>query len=72
MIELGMKIRWKVQRDDGTVLARYDSKAKAMAAAVRFSADGCAYSVIEEPSNLIDQLTDKGQLLRLRSQSRRS
>lgn len=41
---------WKVARvEDGAELGRYVSKPKALAAAVRFSADGCAYEVTEAP-----------------------
>jgi hypothetical protein len=66
VIQLGMKLMWKVQRDDGTVLVRHDSKPKAMAAALRFSADGCSYSVIEEPSAAANPLTDRGHLLSIK------
>lgn len=37
-----------VRREDGTRLARYASKAKALSAARRFSADGCTYDLIKE------------------------
>jgi len=40
---------WRVtRRGSGLVLARFDSKPKAVAAALRFCADGNAYDVIEE------------------------
>ncbi len=54
---------WKVQRDDGTVLARHDSKPKAVAAALRFSADGSSYSVVEDLSSVDG--TAKGESARL-------
>jgi len=42
---------WRVtRRGSGLVLARFDSKPKAVAAALRFCADGNAYDVIEELS----------------------
>jgi len=44
------KIRcWRVvQRGTDLVLARFSSKPKAVSAALRFSADGHAYDVVEE------------------------
>lgn len=41
-------ISWKVLRDDGTVLGRYGSKPAALAAMVRFAADGCGYEVVQD------------------------
>ena len=40
---------WMVTRpSDGVVLARFSSKAKALAAALRFGQDGCDYRVVAE------------------------
>jgi hypothetical protein len=45
---------WKVARvEDGAELGRYASKPKALAAALRFSADGCAYEIIEAPADTV-------------------
>jgi hypothetical protein len=45
---------WKVARvEDGAELGRYASKPKALAAAVRFGADGCAYKIIEAPADTV-------------------
>jgi hypothetical protein len=41
--------RWAVIRvDDSTQRGAFESKAEALAAASRFSADGCAYEVLEQ------------------------
>jgi hypothetical protein len=40
---------WQVVRQsDGAVLGRYASKANALAAALRFGADGCNYVMLED------------------------
>jgi hypothetical protein len=47
---------WKVMRDDGTVLGRYGNKPTAVAAMIRFSADGGGYQVVNE--SLADRSSD--------------
>jgi hypothetical protein len=42
---------WMVMRpSDGTVMARFSSKPKALAAALRFGKDGRDYKVVAEPA----------------------
>lgn len=54
---------WMIQRDDGTVLARHNSKTRAVAAMLRFSADGCSYAVVEDANSIGESGSASGKLL---------
>jgi len=45
---------WKIVRHDGTVLGTYRNKPAALAAAIRFSADGCGYEVVNDTAKATD------------------
>ena len=45
---------WKIVRHDGAVLGTYRSKPLALAAAIRFSADGWGYEVVNDTPKTTD------------------